>query len=381
MSKQDYYEVLGVQKGASAQELKSAYRKKAMQYHPDKNPGDKVAEKKFKEVSEAYEVLSNDQKRAAYDQYGHSAFQGGAGGGAGSGGFGGFDGQGGFGGFSDIFENMFSDFANGGQSRQEASFRGDDLRYDLEITLKEAYIGVKQEVSLSKLTACDGCKGTGVADGKQPDQCGTCNGSGRVRMQQGFFMMERTCSTCQGAGKVIKNPCTSCRGRGHKKGTKKLQVSIPSGIESGVQIRLVGEGNAGTQGAQAGDLYVFVHIKPHDLFQRKGADLMCQVPISMVMAATGGSIEVPTIEGGRVTVKIPAGTQPGDKFRLKDKGMTIYRRSSRGDMYVQVSIEIPKNLTKEQKEILSQFNDSSKEEKNQPDSFNFFKKVKKFLDD
>ena len=380
MSKRDYYEVLGVTKGASQPEIKSAYRKKAMQYHPDKNPNDAVAEKKFKEVNEAYEVLSNDQKKAAYDQYGHSAFQGGAGGG-GQGGFGGFDQQG-FGGFSDIFESMFSDFAQGGgRGTSEANFRGDDLRYDLEVSLKDAFLGTKTEISVPKLISCGGCKGTGVEGGKQPESCGTCHGSGRVRMQQGFFMMERACSTCQGAGKVIKNPCKECRGRGHTKGTKKLQVTIPSGIEDGVQIRLSGEGNAGTQGAAAGDLYVFIRIKPHDLFQRKGADLMCQVPISMVMAATGGSIEVPTIDGGRLTVKIPSGTQPGEKFRLKDKGMTIYRRSSRGDMYVQVRVEIPTNLSTKQKDILTEFSNAGKEEKNQPDSFNFFKKVKKFLDD
>lgn len=380
MSKRDYYEVLGVQKGASAQEIKSAFRKKAMQYHPDKNPNDKVAESKFKEVNEAYEVLSNAQKKAAYDQYGHNAFQGAAGGGGpGAGGFG-FDQQG-FGGFSDIFESMFTDFAGGGRGAAEANFRGDDIRYDLSITLKEAFLGAKRTVSLSKLGACTGCKGTGVAGGKQPEKCGTCHGAGRVRMQQGFFMMERTCNTCQGAGKVIKNPCTDCRGRGHQKAVKKLEVTIPSGIEDGVQIRLVGEGNAGTQGAPSGDLYVFVRIEPHDLFQRKGADLYCQVPISMVMAATGGSIEVPTIEGARITVKIPTGTQPGDKFRLKDKGMTIYRRSARGDMYVQVRVEIPKNLSKDQKALLEQFNSLAKEEKNQPDSFSFFKKVKKFLED
>jgi molecular chaperone DnaJ len=380
MAQKDYYEVLGVSKSASAQELKSAYRKKAMQYHPDKNPNDKTAEEKFKEVNEAYEVLSDAQKRAAYDQYGHAAFQQG-GGGAGAG-FGGFDfNQQGFGGFSDIFESMFGDFSAGGRQGSERSFRGDDLRYDLDITLSEAFQGSKREISVTKLLACDHCHGSGAAAGKKPENCSTCGGTGRVRMQQGFFMMERTCGTCGGAGKVIKDPCKHCHGRGHVKGTKKLQVTIPSGIEDGVQIRLTGEGNAGTQGASSGDLYVFIHIKPHELFQRREADLLCQVPISMVMAATGGTIEVPTIDGTRVSVKIPAGTQPGDKFRLKDKGMTIYRKSTRGDMFVEVRVEIPRNLSKEQKEILEQFNKTSKEEKNQPDSFNFFKKMKKFLDD
>lgn len=382
MANRDYYEILGVSKTASDQELKSAYRKKAMQYHPDRNPNDKVAEDKFKEVNEAYEVLSNAQKRAAYDQYGHAAFQQGGGGHhGGAGGFGGFDfNQQGFGGFSDIFESVFGDFA-GGQQRSERSFRGEDLRYDLDITLSEAYAGSKREVSVTKLLSCETCHGQGTAAGKKPENCSGCGGSGRVRMQQGFFMMERTCGTCGGAGKVIKDPCKQCQGRGHVKGTKKLQVTIPSGIEDGVQIRLTGEGNAGTQGAPAGDLYVFLHIKPHELFQRKGSDLLCQVPISMVMAATGGSIEVPTIEGSRVSVKILAGTQPGDKFRLKDKGMTIYRRAGRGDMFVEVRVEIPRHLSKEQKEILENFNKNSKEEKNQPDSFNFFKKMKKFLDE
>ena len=377
MAQKDYYDVLGVSKSSSAQELKSAYRKKAMKYHPDKNPNDKVAEEKFKEVSEAYEILSDDQKRAAYDQYGHAAFQGGADGGAGAGGFS----QQGFGGFSDIFESVFNDFSGGGQQQSERSFRGEDLRYDLDITLSEAYLGSKRDISITKLLSCDPCKGSGAAKGKAPENCATCNGSGRVRMQQGFFMMERTCGTCQGAGKVIKDPCRECRGRGHTRGTKKLQVTIPSGIEDGVQIRLGGEGNAGTQGASAGDLYVFLRIKPHELFQRKGADLFCQVPISMVMAAMGGAIDVPTIAGTRVSVKIPAGTQPGNKFRLKDKGMTIYRRSSKGDMYVEVRVEIPKNLSKDQKEILKKFSETSKEEKNQPDSFNFFKKMKNFLND
>jgi molecular chaperone DnaJ len=381
MTRKDYYEILGVSKSASAQELKSAYRKKAMQYHPDRNPNDKVAEEKFKEVNEAYEILSDAQKRAAYDQYGHAAFQQG-GGGAGAGGFGGFDfNQQGFGGFSDIFESVFGDFSGGGRQGSERSFRGDDLRYDLDITLSEAYQGSQREISVTKSLSCESCHGSGAAAGKKPENCSSCGGTGRVRMQQGFFMMERSCDTCGGAGKVIRDPCKNCHGRGHVRGTKKLQVTIPSGIEDGVQIRLSGEGNAGTQGAPPGDLYVFIRIKPHELFQRKEADLLCQVPISMVMAATGGSIDVPTIEGSRVSVKIPAGTQPGDKFRLKDKGMTIYRRSARGDMFVEVRVEIPRNLSKEQKEILEKFNKTSKEEKNQPDSFNFFKKMKKFLDD
>ncbi len=381
----DYYEILGVSKGASAQEIKSAYRKKAMEYHPDRNKGDKATEEKFKEVAQAYEVLSDDQKRAAYDQYGHAAFSGGAGGAGpgggfgGAGGFGGFDfSQGGFGGFSDIFESVFT--GAGGQ-REPQSFEGENLRCNLEITLEEAFQGTTKQIRITKMDACSTCKGSGAAKGTHPVTCTACKGTGHIRTQQGFFMMERTCPTCNGHGKIIKDPCSSCHGRGQVKVTKTLDITVPPGVEEGVQIRLKGEGNAGMYGASAGDLYAFVHIKPHELFVRQGADLLCKVPISMIMATMGGSIDLPTIEGKQVTLKIPAGTQPGDKFRLKDKGMNIYRRSSRGDMYVEVRVEIPKNLSKSQQELLKDFDKAITSNKNQPDSFNFFKKMKKFMGD
>lgn len=384
MADRDYYQVLGVERKATDAELKSAYRKLAMKYHPDKNPGDKKAEEKFKELSAAYEVLSDPQKRAAYDQYGHAAFNGGAGGGDGGfhGGFDfnqGFGGRGaqGFGNFSDIFESVFADF--GGGTRGEATYRGDDLRVDVELTLDEAFNGTTKSIKLAKLDVCSTCHGSGAAKGTGPITCTTCKGAGKLRTQQGFFMMERTCHTCQGMGKVIKDPCGTCRGRGHVKGSKTLEVKIPSGVDAGTQIRLSGEGNAGTQGSPAGDLYVVLHLKSHELFQRQGADLLCRVPISMVMATLGGSVELPTIDGGRITLKIPAGTQSGDKFRLKDKGMTVHRRAGRGDMFVEVRIEIPKNLTKSQREILEKFDSASEGDKNQPDSFNFFKKVKRMM--
>ena len=373
MSKRDYYEILGVQKGASASELKSAYRKLAMKYHPDRNPDDKVAEDKFKELSEAYEVLSDDQKRAAYDQYGHDAFQaGGPGGGAG--GFGGFSGTGGF---SDIFESMFSDFGHRQQAQPDASPRGEDMRMDETITLEEAFSGATKTIKIHRQEPCDPCHGSGSTDKKQ-DTCSTCHGSGRVRMQQGFFMMERTCSACQGLGQTIKNPCRKCHGQGRAPQMKTLEIKIPAGVDDGTRIRLSDQGHAGLRSGPSGDLYVFVHIKPHDLFERQGNDIFCQAPISMITASLGGSIELPTIGGDRVDLKIPSGTQPHTRFRLKSKGMPVFRRHSHGDMYVEVAVEIPKNLTKAQKEVLEKFEEGA-QKKNHPDSFNFLEKVKRFF--
>lgn len=384
----DYYEILGVSRNVNAQELKSAYRKKAMQYHPDKNPGNKEAEEKFKELSQAYEVLSDLQKKAAYDQYGHAAFQQGADGGAGQG-FGGFD----FnfksadfngGGFSDIFESVFSEFSGGGHRHRtptKETLRGEDLRYDMDITLSEAFRGTEKQITLRKLNSCNTCKGSGAKDGAVPTNCNVCHGAGKVRAQQGFFLVERTCASCQGFGKIIKNPCDTCHGKGVVKSSKTLDIKVPAGIEDGVKIRVAGQGDAGVRGGDTGDLYVFIHVKAHELFRRVGNDLVCRAPVSMVTAAIGGALELPTIDGTRVTLNIPAGTQPGDRFRLKNKGMSIYKKSSRGDMYVEVTVEIPKDLTKKQKELLENFDKATSTDKNQPDSFNFFKKVRKMMGD
>ena len=377
----DLYEILGVPRTASAQELKAAYRKLAMQYHPDRNPGDKVAEDKFKELSTAYEVLSDDQKRAAYDQYGDSAFNPGAGGGGHGGGqgFHGFQSGGGFGGanFNDIFESVFGGMGGGGGQSPEEMFAGDDLRADEKITLEEAFQGSTTELRLNKYNSCDGCRGIG---GGSKITCNTCHGSGRQRMQQGFFMMERHCSKCSGAGHTIKDPCKKCQGQGRFRSAKTIEVAIPAGVDDGTRIRVSGQGDAGIRGGPAGDLYVFIHLKPHDLFQRNGHDLLCRAPISMITAAVGGSMELPTIDGGRVTIKIPAGTQPGEKFRLKEKGMSIYKRHSRGDLYVQAVVEIPKDLTAAQRKVLEEFESGAKD-KNQPETSSFFKKVKKILKD
>lgn len=369
----DLYSTLGVSKTATAAELKSAYRKLAMQYHPDRNPGDKAAEEKFKEVSSAYEVLSDDKKRDAYDQYGESAFSQQGGGGYQQSGFQGFDFGGG--GFSDIFESVFGGM--GGQS-SEQSLAGDDLRADEKITLEQAFHGSTTEVKINKYNPCDSCHGIG---GGSKITCTTCKGAGKLRMQQGFFMMERPCTTCRGTGHSIKDPCKKCQGQGRVRGNKTIEVSIPAGVEDGTRMRLTGQGDAGMRGGPAGDLYVFIHLKPHDLFQRSGSDLLCRAPISMVTATLGGSLELPTIDGTRVTVKIPAGTQPGDRFRLKEKGMSVYRRATRGDMFVEAKVEIPKNLTTAQKDVLSKFDAGTTDDKNQPETSGFFKKVKKILKD
>ncbi len=372
MAKKDYYDILGVKRDASAAELKSAYRKLAMQYHPDRNAGDKAAEDKFKELNEAYEVLSDAQKRAAYDQYGHNAFN--QGGGAG---------HGGGSSFSDIFESVFGDFnfhgGGGNGGHPEPSPRGEDMRMDEKISLEEAFSGVTKTIKIHRQEPCEPCKGSGSKDQKQ-QTCSHCHGTGRVRMQQGFFLMERTCHTCQGLGKIVANPCSKCHGQGRSPQTKTLEVKIPAGVEDGTRIRLSDQGHTGVRGGEPGDLYVFIHLKPHDLFERQGNDIFCQVPVSMITATLGGSIELPTIGGDRIDLKIPSGTQPHTRFRLKDKGMPIFRRHSHGDMYVEVIVEIPRHLTKEQKDILEKF-DEGVHKKNQPDSFNFLEKVKRFFKD
>jgi len=378
MSKRDFYEVLGVSRDASKDDLKKAYRKAAMKYHPDRNPGDKEAEAKFKEVNEAYEVLKDDQRRAAYDRFGHDAFaNGGMGAGAGAAG-GGF---GGFGGFSDIFDEMFGDFMGGRRGGGGASLRGSDLRYDMQITLEQAFSGVTETISVPTSVACGVCHGAGTKAGTAPATCPTCGGIGRVRAQQGFFTVERTCPTCHGQGKVIKDPCTTCGGSGREEKEKTLEVKIPPGVEDGTRIRLSGEGEAGLRGAPPGDLYIFLNIKPHRIFQRDGANITCRVPIPMTTAALGGTVEVPCIDGTRAKVTIPKGTQSGHQFRLKGKGMSILRSPSRGDMFIQAVVETPVNLTKEQEDLLRQFEKGAKEGDHSPESSSFFKRVKELWED
>jgi len=373
MSKQDFYELLGVERGATADEIKKAYRKMAMQYHPDRNPGNAAAEQKFKDITEAYDVLKDEQKRAAYDRFGHAAFEQGGGGGGGGGGFGG-------GGFADIFDEMFGEFMGG--RRGQATGRGADMRYNMEISLEDAFAGKATAVKVPSSASCEDCKGTGGKDGAQPMTCNTCHGAGKVRSQQGFFTIERTCPSCQGMGKVIKDPCRSCGGTGRTRKEKTLSVTIPAGVEDGTRIRLAGEGEAGMRGAPPGDLYIFLSIKAHRIFQRDGANIFCQVPLPMTTAALGGTIEVPTIDG-KAKVTIPAGTQSGNQFRLRAKGMSVLRSPARGDMFIQAVVETPVNLTKRQVELLKEFdlNGEGEKAKNSPESHGFFAKVKELWDD
>ncbi|MCK0070154.1 molecular chaperone DnaJ [Kordiimonas laminariae] len=378
MSKQDYYELLGVSKDADENTLKKAFRKAAMKYHPDKNPGDAEAEKKFKEMGEAYDVLKDPEKRAAYDRYGHAAFENGMGGG----------GQGGHGGagfdFSDVFEEFFGDFMGGGGRRQRGGrggpARGNDMRFNMEISLEDAFNGKTDKITVPTSVACDPCGGSGAEPGSSPEVCGTCGGHGKVRANQGFFMVERACHTCQGTGRVIKNPCKSCRGAGRVNKEKTLQVKIPKGVEEGTRIRLAGEGEAGQRGAPAGDLYIFLSIKPHPIFKRDGDLLFCQVPIPMSTATLGGQIEVPTIEGKRARIKIPEGTQSGRQFRLRGKGMPELNGGYVGDMIIETSVETPVNLTKRQRELLEEFAAEGGDNVS-PRSEGFFSKVKDFWED
>jgi molecular chaperone DnaJ len=374
MSKKDYYETLGVGRNASADELKKAYRKLAMQYHPDRNPGDSAAEQRFKEISEAYEVLKNGERRAAYDRFGHAAFEAGPG----ARGPGGFD----FNfasGFADIFDEMFGEVTGGRRGR--TSSRGADLRYNMEISLDEAYTGKTTQIRVPTSVQCEDCGGSGAEKGSSPVTCSSCQGHGRVRAQQGFFTIERTCPSCQGAGRVIERPCGDCHGAGRVQKEKTLQVNIPAGVEDGTRIRLTGEGEAGVRSASAGDLYIFLSIGPHRLFQRDGANIYCQVPIPMTTAALGGSIEVPSIDGGRAKVNVPSGAQSGQRFRLKGKGMSVMRSHARGDMYIEVSVETPVNLTKRQQELLREFETAGKGKKTSPESEGFFTRVKDFWED
>ncbi|UFN48160.1 molecular chaperone DnaJ [Roseomonas sp. OT10] len=378
MAKRDYYEVLGCGRDAGDEELKKSFRKLAMKYHPDRNHGDKEAEVRFKELNEAYDVLKDPEKRAAYDRFGHAAFEGGGGGGAG--GFGG-----GFAGspFEDIFEQMFgANFGGRGGRGGGAAGRGADLRMGVEIGLEEAFAGVKRTLRVPSSVACEACDGSGAEGGKANVQtCATCKGAGKVRAQQGFFLVERTCPTCGGQGQTVKNPCKVCQGSGRVQRDRNLSVTIPPGVEDGTRIRLSGEGEAGLRGAPAGDLYVDVGVKPHPLFVRDGNNIFVRVPLRMTQAALGSSVEVPTIDGGRTRVSIPQGTQTGDQFRLRGKGFSVLRSAARGDMYVQVSVETPQNLTARQRELLEQFEAEAQEgDRSSPESEGFFAKVKEFWD-
>ena len=371
MAKRDFYDVLGVSKNASPEELKSAYRKLAVKHHPDKNPGDKASEDKFKEAGEAYGILSNQEKKQNYDNFGHAAFEGGDSGRQG-GGFGGAD-------FSDIFEDFFGDFGGSGRSggRRSANNRGSDLRYDLSITLEEAYEGKKQDIKFSTTEKCTTCKGNGSKPGHSPDKCTVCGGNGKVRSSQGFFTVQQTCPQCQGTGEEITYPCGDCNGQGNKQASKKISVTIPKGVDDGTRIRLAGKGEAGTKGAASGDLYLFVNVYSHDLFKRSDENLFFEFPISIADAALGTTIEIPTIDGGRAKIKIPDGTQNGKQFRLKGKGMPYMRGSGNGDLYVQVNTEVPISLNKEQKELLEKFREIENEKSN-PSIKKFFQKAKSF---
>ncbi|GLQ58177.1 molecular chaperone DnaJ [Devosia nitrariae] len=378
MSKRDFYEVLGCQRQADEAALKSAYRKLAMQFHPDRNPGNADAESKFKEVNEAYDTLKDPQKRAAYDRFGHAAFE--------NGGRNGY--SGGFGpeftsSMSDIFEDIFGDFMGGGGTRGRqggaSRLRGSDLRYNLEITLEESFLGQTVEIDVPTLVSCTTCEGSGAKPGTGTHTCRQCGGHGKVRAAQGFFTIERTCPVCQGRGEMMDEPCTDCGGQGRRQQSRKLSVDVPKGIEDGTRIRLANEGEAGIRGGPPGDLYIFVSIKPHELFHRDGADLYARVPIAMATAALGGEFEVPTLDGARAKVKVAPGTQPGQRVRLKSKGMPVLRSKDTGDLYVQLDIETPQNLSKRQRELLEEFARLTTEETN-PTSDGFFDKLKRMFE-
>lgn len=372
MSKRDYYEVLGVERGADEKELKKAYRRVAMKFHPDRNPDDKEAEDKFKEANEAYEVLSDAQKRAAYDQYGHRGVEGMAGGGGG--------GQG-FGNFSDIFGDVFGDIFGGGGGRgRSGPSRGSDLRYTLDLDLESAVKGTTVKIKVPTLVACEPCDGSGAKKGTKASTCTTCGGVGQVRMQQGFFSVQQTCPNCRGRGTIITDPCTSCHGQGRIEETRTLSVKVPAGVDTGDRIRLAGEGEAGEAGGPAGDLYVQVHVKEHSIFERDGRNLYCEVPISFVDAALGGELEVPTLDG-RVKLKVPAETQTGKMFRLRGKGVVPVRGGSPGDLMCKVVVETPVNLSNKQKELLKEFQSTMTGDKHSPRQSSWFEGMKNFFGD
>ena len=372
MAKRDYYDVLGINKSASPDEIKSAYRKQAVKYHPDKNPGDKSAENKFKEASEAYGVLSDKSKKANYDNFGHAAFENGGNQGSGFGGFGGFSGSD----FSDIFEDFFGDFGGSGSSRRSSN-RGNDLRYDVSISLEEAYKGLEKNVKYTTYKKCSSCSGSGAAKGSKPLKCNYCAGRGKVRTNQGFFTIQQTCPQCSGYGETIGSPCKDCGGNGKTQGNENVTVKIPKGVDDGTRIRLSGKGEAGTKGGSNGDLYLFISIDSHNIFKRSEENLYYELPITFSNASLGTTVEVPSIDGGKSKIKIPAGTQHGKQFRLKGKGMPILRRNLFGDLYIRVVTQVPTSLSKRQKEILEEFNEI---ENNKPDPVikSFFEKAKKF---
>jgi molecular chaperone DnaJ len=373
MAKRDFYEILGVSRTAEEKELKGAFRKLAKQYHPDANPGDSAAEHKFKEINEAYEVLKDPQKRAAYDRFGHAAFEAGGARGAGPGFGPEFNSS-----MSDIFEDLFGEFMGGGrrQRRGTGAARGADLRYNMEITLSEAFAGKQAQIRVPTAQTCEDCSGTGAKPGTTPKTCATCGGSGSFKSTSGFFTVERTCPACGGIGRTISDPCPTCSGQGRITKERTLSVNIPAGVEDGTRIRLANEGEAGMRGGPSGDLYIFLAIKPHEFFQRDGSDLFCRVPISMTAASLGGEIEVPTIDGKKARVSIPDGTQSGKQFRLRGKGMPVLRSGQHGDLYIQVSVETPVNLTRRQRELLKEFEAEARD--NSPQSAGFFARAKSF---
>lgn len=376
MAKRDYYEVLGVAKGADAATIKKGYRQKAKELHPDRNSDNPNAEAQFKEANEAYEVLKDENKKAAYDRYGHAAFENGMGSGGGPRG-----GQGDFGSaFSDVFDDLFGDFmgGRGGGGRRSAAQRGNDLRYNLRIKLEDAFAGLQKTVTVPTAVGCGSCNGTGAEGGSEPQTCPTCSGMGKVRAQQGFFTVERTCPTCSGMGQTIKDPCTTCHGQGRVEKEKSLSVNIPAGVETGTRIRLAGEGEAGLRGGPTGDLYIFIEVQDHALFERESTNLYCRVPVSIATAALGGEIEVPTIDGGRSRVKVPEGSQSGRQMRLRGKGMPALRGAGVGDMFIELAVETPVKLTARQREILKEFDQLSEE--NNPQGSSFFDSVKSFWD-
>ena len=368
MSKRDYYDVLGVPKGSEADAIKKAYRTKAKELHPDRNSDNPNAESQFKEVNEAYEVLKDADKKAAYDRYGHAAFEGGGGQGFGGGDFSSA--------FSDVFDDLFGDFMGGGRGGRKQQSRGSDLRYNLSISLEEAFAGLQKTINIPSAVMCGSCNGTGAAGGASPTTCPTCSGLGKVRATQGFFTVERSCPTCSGVGQIIKNPCSSCGGQGTQKKDKALSVNVPPGVETGTRIRLAGEGETAPRGGVSGDLYIFIEVSKHKIFERDGLNLFCRVPVSMAKASLGGEVEVPTIDGGRSRVRIPAGSQSGRQMRLKGKGMPAIKTNQKGDMFIEMAVETPVNLTAKQKELLQEFEELS--EDNNPETNSFFSSVKTF---